>query len=345
MLECTERSELLNLQAHGLRELDVTNIEDTLKLLHSPQTYHYVEGAELNHVLLFQAADPPYVIKYPMLRTPSGYYRGFSQLDTSIRHEMDALCLIDEYRKSAPVEVPSLINGVDDTLAISYIAGTVLDVEGVRNFTEEEKTDLGVSVARFIFWLSDTASIKRYQEETRAQPFNRQDELKSIHFRARELDEKNQYTLAEVSERIHREYRRLRIQGLLQNTIIGHEDLRPANWVFDESDPQYRRLKGIIDFGNTQPSTPEREMRHLVYVGRTAVKAAVQEYQALTGTQPSEHLIWFWARVQTTILAIYGGPLNNFRYVRATELRKRLETVWPNFSWGEITNDYSYASD
>lgn len=340
-----ERFEALDLPAKGLSRGDIAELGRTMRLLTiAGDTGWDYADAEQNHVWLTEEN----VVKYPRREGPlaTNCAAVWPDLPKTTLHERSALYLIEPYVDAAPVAVPQLVHGVDDTLVVSRIPGTVLGFQDIHSFNEKEQIDLGIDIAQFVAWMGKSVSLEVYEDEIKKdqKPFNREEHLWGLSNKARIMDMYDQYTLAVACKRLSQEYRRYRASEVLKPTIIGHEDLWLPNLVFDVSDPDRRKLHGVIDYGNMQPSTPEREFRWLVQIGRPAVKAAIKEYQNLTGSSVSEHLVWFWARAQAT-LAGANNARNGFPRNDRLIWRRVLERVWPNFEWGEITGDYTYIHD
>lgn len=92
----------------------------------------------------------------------------------------------------------------------------------------------------------------------------------------------------------------LRENGVLDPTVIGHTDLHLGNITFVERDGM-KIANGVIDFGVTQLTTPESDLRHAAILGEDIGDAAIKEYEKITGERLNRELIGFFGNCASSI--------------------------------------------
>jgi hypothetical protein len=332
-------------QAQSLEEYTRLRIEKAWGYIQQDfdgSDYRTIGRGDINSVQLVDADDRSYIFKVPIKYGYADTMRPYVD-HNYMYHERAVLELLEAAGNTAPVQVPKLLKSYDDALVLTFVPGAQLDTSQVRSFTPNEQQQLGHTTAECVAWLAEAIGLETYRKYTAEHCFsppNRQTYIWPNSPGFKDLDRTNQFTLAAVSERLLREYQGRRQAGQLEPTIVGHDDLRAHNLTFTAT-PGNQRMHGAFDFGNAQPSSPEREFRHLTYIGPIATNAAIERYEALTDTPVSPSLVDFWGRVQviTTAASII---VNNLDVIPRTELRAQLELLLPDHDWREIDGSLSY---
>ncbi|MGI8419734.1 MAG: hypothetical protein ACR2LN_03760 [Candidatus Levyibacteriota bacterium] len=139
------------------------------------------------------------------------------------------------------------------------------------------------------------------------------------------------------------QYMQLQRSGhITARNIIGHDDLKPSNYVFNNNSNDDLVLTSVIDYERAMPSTPEQELRRTPQHGDEVLHAAIDEHARLTGIVLDENIIRFWDRVHfvnfASNYALRSSP-GDSRQVLSTELQR----VYPSNDWREVTGEISYA--
>lgn len=220
-----------------------------------------------------------------------------------------------------PFAVPSLISydpALPDLTLLTKVEGAVLPNEKARAFTIPEQQAFGHNIGEFVCWLGATISQEAYarilDRTGFAGPSDRVNNIKRFAAKARAGEVKDP-TLTQLLIEIEDEYMELRDGGLLTPSLVGHDDLRVDNMTFEEVDGQWR-LNGVFDFGLTKPSSPERELRHVVALGKVVGEAAIAGYEKASGQTLSKQLLQFWAVGQAASACASfaeGQPINKLK--------------------------------
>lgn len=245
---------------------------------------------------------------------------------------------VNEAGTPSPIALSSLEEAVSTNgpnyNVFTKVQGEVFDREAVRRFTAEEQTNLGRQIGVFVAWMGQNVTFDSYNEAlglSGYKPFDRISDLELWGDRAAYYDMPGE--LSALILDIHDEYVRLSRSNLLNPTIIGHDDLRPAgNMAFVRENDTWM-LNGIFDFGLMKPSSPERELRHLTALP-VALDSAMSAYESATCSSLSKELIVFWGLAQsvTTFANVYtfGSPelaherLQDMKYLLSSDRLRQL---------------------
>ena len=242
-----------------------------------------------------------------------------------------------------PLTIPTLIDCHPQPPAHNVfrrVEGSALSLDTILDFSGEEKYELGKKVGEFAAWMARAMDFSTYDQimldANHIKLSDRLTWLKSYVLTARG-DHKLDENLAEMLLDLDEERKDLEAQGLLQPTMIGHDDIRPDNITFIERENAWH-AHGIIDFGITQPSRPERELRHVANLGDEARQGAIAGYEGASGERINLQLLDFWARAQL----IQTSAFVYLNCDRETLRQKQhiLELMHPNIDWSTlVTSD------
>lgn len=294
----------------------------------------------INEIVIVTDASLPYVVK--RARTPDRFSR-FTRTEIT-DYEAGILQLILPHRNTAPVNVPELLN-IDDTfpkfVIAQYVPGFTLTDEQVGNMEIPEKQKLGRRLAQFVVWMSDAILINdRFITDGKRIPYDKRAAfVNDADMVAFDLDEIGQYTLATVLVDLYQEYLGLkRDRRIKKRDIVGHNDLRPANWTFKNDAKGNFELAGVIDFGETIATTVEQEFRRTPRLGDTVLISAIEEYKRITGVEPDIELVRFWDKVHVVNFAV-NSALKGFPGTTRQNLSSQLLRLYPENNWMEITEE------
>jgi hypothetical protein len=292
------------------------------------------EDGEMNQVLV----GTEHVVKMP---------RGTPREQAAVTYfEGIVVGSLEDIRTPSPVAVPEYVDAsfprdlprgmVDKVswLALSLVPGTVLSRDQVRAFSPEEECDLGTKIGSFVAWLGTGMSPHDYQRTIKfANPviFDRQLQIEKVTHRATIEDTPD--VLTDVLIKLNRERVKRERDGSLRPTLIGHDDLHDQNLTFTRQTGRWA-LHGVFDFGLTKPSTPERELRHLLTLGPKTAQAGIDAYEDVTGQQVSHELLRFWAIAQAATQ--YAAAIWNGHERNAAMKRLDLEAILPDRDWSEL---------
>lgn len=240
----------------------------------------------------------------------------------------------------APLSVPQLLKYSPTSpgyAVFSKVGGETLSAEEHRSFTPDEKRAYGQKMGEFVAWMAtamNQAGYARIIEQVGGwTPVDRVDRITQCGQLARSGTGPLDQNLAKVLIDTEDQYHQLRAEGLMEPTLIGHDDLHNGNVTFKNQDGM-RQAVGAIDFAITKPNTPERELRYTAIMGREAADAAVETYQQLTGQTLSRRLLRFWAIGQVATVCAYRA-MNGLQEELAGSV-KDLQIVLPERDWSGL---------
>ncbi|HUS26807.1 MAG TPA: aminoglycoside phosphotransferase family protein [Nevskiaceae bacterium] len=295
------------------------------------------DGGWANRLLYTEDADRRLVVKVPRDTGGYTYAKAAAQYEAQMVSEAnDGPC--------PPLEIPKLIDcrggsWLDPSYAVySYVEGKALTSVEIQNFSDPELFAFGQKVGEFIFWLSGTIPLITCQNiiaDIRPKVHRREDMLIEQKGWWEEVIAKGYPTVARLGATVMGQYLKRKKTDQLRPNLTGHNDLRPGNILFEEYDEQ-QRARGIIDFGNTQPSTPENEMRHLELIGDEAVEGAVTAYEKLANRPIDRSLLRFHGLMQLSVMATYQAKYGDNALHDIRQTRGWLERLCPNEDWSEL---------
>ena len=318
-------------------EKQTKEIWDEVQQTYGGDTYRIISNhACTNHVLLVEGASDvlptPYVVKIPAWPPEESI--------TSIDAEVETLTLLDDaHQSSCPLILPRLLAYNNETPYIinSYVAGESLSYDYIcQNFSQEELLQFGKDIGGFIAWLGSNLSIeqttrientKNKWEEAVHRDFA--DDNKAVleavladypKFYEALCDFEMDYATSETLTLLYGKTFGILREELHSPSIAGHCDLRPDNLTFVRDQEGKWRLHGVIDFGNTSPSTVEWEARHFMFFGRRVGRIVLQTCREQLGFNMTDEL----QAVQSEDVAYMWSQLHVLR----TALW-RLKNDWP----------------
>jgi hypothetical protein len=306
----------------------------TLRAWRDLQEFSYYErevpepgpGGDFNQTLFL----PDQVIRVPRSRT--------RQAAATVEYESELSILLSHANPPSPLALPKLIEGWYDGPApysvTTRLPGSVVPHHEVRKFSLSEKAALGRAMGMFAAWFAEAVPLTTCTELMDTSGVivpNRLDAVERCAFlavHASAIDE----TLAAVLVDSHELNKKYEAAGALVPTIAGHDDLRPDNLTFIRTSEGWRP-HGVCDFGNTQPSTPERELRHAACLGRAIYEPAAEAYQRATGVSLSEELIDFWAVGQAS--TVLTNCLIVGHEAGIDSATASMQTLRPDYDWSQ----------
>ena len=223
-------------------------------------------------------------------------------------------------------------------MEVEYIPGqSFSEDELAETLSDEEKAQLGRDMSEFAYAFSETLSLgqlSKMQEGLSLRIPDREKHIIDYFDRVGNALDHSHPVLTDTIYALQDTHARLQKEGKLEPTIIGHDDLRAPNIILAPAD-QYgvRRLKGVVDFQITKPSSFERELRHLAPLGEVAVEAAMKRTQELTGRELSREVFDFWAIGQMATTC--GMGLRRYGYCQPSRVAY-LRRMFPNKDWDEL---------
>lgn len=314
-------------------------------------SYFRVASGEYNHALLVDSnpeqTEAAYVIKIPRSDTPKARQQ--------LVYETNVIQHFKSEAENAPIEIPQFLgkNSKPDEpmwAALSFVPGNVLSYgEIISRFTELDLIRLGQTIGETIAWFSEVMDINSYKKLGNPGPIDR--ELRFLDANESAISMDDQFPLFSIFSQLFKDdYEWLKMMGLLRPTIIGHDDIGPGNLAFSKLGKRWH-LTGLFDFGMTAPSSPEREARHAMSLGRHVGRAALESYYGvhdplinLTKTQfdniHAEDVSLWWAEAQAVITGIwrmrFGRPLGS--------VPLRLGAMYHTFDWSADLDSYQARS-
>ncbi|HTE57317.1 MAG TPA: phosphotransferase [Verrucomicrobiae bacterium] len=274
--------------------------------------------------------------------------------DRGRHHSWHEAMMLDELDSAAcepPLHVPQFIEtDTDDDgtgfVVSTYVEGDVVTADQLNRYYQLDpvaQQELGTKIGSFVAWLAQTITPGKFFELVGDEPLlfaDRTERLYRLSMNADFLQQMGVPRLAGIVEDLTQEHLAYFPDGVEPRPIIGHSDLRPNNLTFTTSgsvdQPCYVPV-GVIDFGATQPSSPERELRHLAALGLgEAVKSAATAYHEQTGSEVDLELINFWARVQTATILGWSAALGIRLETGTTHVLEMMRTWYPDLPMNEL---------
>lgn len=277
-----------------------------------------IASGEMSDVYIFD--DPGLVVKFPRDR------------QTAIHANLREALVVAELknREKSPLALPNLIDCSVDSPAYSIfekVEGITLSNHDMDKLSVEERELLGRKLGAFVAWMSTALTFGDYceiLEETKEFIAPNRSIVLQKRWREVSYNPHVNDVLGHLIHELKRIHRSLADQGLLVPTMIGHTDLHLGNITFTEHEG-VKTPHGVIDFGATQPTTPESDLRHAAILGVDIGEAAVREYEALTKQEVHPRLVGFWAIAQVTSACAYVAV--NGDLTQKLKMYKRLERV------------------
>ncbi len=278
---------------------------------------HAVQIVEHGYANLVALVDETYVIRFP--RNHAAYIRS--------QYEKEVLAGLRDLQS---VQLPHVIDERRSPacLVARFLPGVHLRPEQIRQLPASDQVRIGQEVAAFAFEMHSLLSItecrrarRRLYADLKEKPWDWQQYI------SESLIGKHFPTVAHdnIAKRYFAEWNGLAVSP----PVVVHDDLHYENLLFNEG-----HLSGVIDFANTEVGSPEQELRQLYHVSTTAVVAAVQEYERLSGTVLNVRAIRVWAIVQE--LAAYSEHLfgQDTAHPAFTRASANLNRWFNTTSWG-----------
>jgi hypothetical protein len=288
--------------------------------------YAVNETGEFNQVLLVDGAHEA-VIKIPYTTGLVARYR--------VHIEGWALSELEMAPSPPPLEIPHIFECSESDppyyLALNYLRGEALPREIIEHFSSVEQRRLGQKIGQFVAWAAANLSLDVTPKAAVYKTAYSYDKLDRLWLAAHATNELTDYPeLLEILNDLwidHFDWRSV------SPTIVGHDDIRPDNIIFRQEQSLWLP-SGIIDFGLTKPTTPERELRHIWAMGGELATAAVIGYEKASGSMVSHAGLNFWARLQTAVgcanCVLYDRPAS------VSHFAQRLKNLYPNTDWSEL---------
>lgn len=305
-------------------------VEDVLFIPKDSEARRITSG-EMSDVYMLDAAG--LVVKFPKEVYVAGPVMKFPvDPQAAVHANLREALVVGELRnrEKAPLALPRLIECSIDSPVYSIfekVDGVTLNRQDVDRFSEEERELLGRKIGAFVAWMSTAFTFDDYREileETKEFIVPNRSRILQKRWREVAYNPHVNDVLGHVMHELKHAHRSLADQGLLTPTVIGHTDLHLGNITFTEHDG-VRVPHGIIDFGSTQPTTPESDLRHAAILGLDIGEAATKEYEALTGQELQSRLIGFWAITQVASACAHVAINGNL--VQRVGMYKQLEEV------------------
>jgi hypothetical protein len=279
------------------------------------ERYDSVRASDFNRVLL----GDQFVAKTRHDGSSKGTM--FETYIVAALHDCDSPLIIPRFITSDAITPPYYS-------AVTRVPGEILGPERIRQLSEKEKQSFGEQTGTFVAWLEANLSRATYKEiidVTGHEVPHRKNFIESmIHPRFGFEDRDPEFIY--VAYDVYDKYKELDRIGLLQPSLIGHDDLRTDNITFERQDGQWR-MKGVFDFDLTKPSTPEQELRHIAPLGRVALDAAIAAYEARNPSRSlARSLIGFWALAQATTV-YYHASLDAARIAAYRDMNYLLSEI------------------
>jgi len=220
--------------------------------------------------------------------------------------------------KITAVAVPELVQVHTRPLYVvaKYIEGDHLNGQEIQQLTEDEQLQVGRKLATFIHQFNQAVSgpeIRRLRAEAvvegLAEPWPAYFERLFVHTRL--PNDK----LAPIIQHYYSLWKQYTAGEESLHPI--HDDLHPSNLLFTAS-----QLTGIVDFGDANVGSIESEMRWLYVMGDIVLKAAIEQYQELTGRVIDYDHIRVWAimhELSSYVNWLAKQQTESFPFLRAQE--------------------------
>lgn len=171
----------------------------------------------------------------------------------------------------------------------NYIEGAHLSGPEIKALNETEQQAIGQTIAQFMHQLNQAISGLEVQRLRTEASIDSLDEAWPQYFeRLFEKEPLPDDKLRPIVDQYYPLWQEWSQQE--QHTYAIHDDLHPSNLLF-----RGPRLSGIVDFGDANVGSLESEMRWLYLMGDIVLKAAITQYQALTGTLIAYEHVRLWA--------------------------------------------------
>jgi len=261
--------------------------------------------------------DETYTVRFP--RNAAAYKR--SQYEKSVLESID---------QPQELAIPKVLDEYANPprLITSFVHGTNLKAQELRNLTPALQEKFAQDIARFAYKLHQSLSVDEVRSFRKRFGIDELDEDWSVYFRKHLSDP--DLPNATQNELIRHYYGAWQEQKTHDTDVVIHDDLHTDNLLFDNG-----RLVGVLDFGDTYIGTPEEELRQLYRINETVLSIAIETYSRLSGLHVSFEAARTWAIVQD--LASYvdrlsSGSLEHPSFIRACD---NLNKWLPEGQWGK----------
>lgn len=290
---------------------------ETLFCIPKDSNARHITSGEMNDVFILDEVG--LVAKFPR--------EGAVARQTNLHEALTVAGL--KHRDNAPLETPELIEcSVTPPYFSLYkkVGGVTLEAQNVAKFSDKERHLLGQKMGAFVTWMTTALSFSDYDEilkDTNQLIVPNRSTILRERYRDVVFNTKIRPVIGHLICELWGMHQSLRNEGRLAPVIMGHTDLHTGNITFVQQDDVWTP-SGIIDFGATQPTTPECDLRHAAILGEDIGRSAAEEYEKTTDQKLDRELIGFWAIVQMAsacaYIEAYGHPSQ--RAERYQALRK-----------------------
>ncbi|HYH75341.1 MAG TPA: aminoglycoside phosphotransferase family protein [Candidatus Saccharimonadales bacterium] len=266
----------------------------------------YIEHGADNLVIL---ANREFVFRFPRNEAASARLYFETALLQKIAHRITAI----------PIPQVVHINHHPLFVVAQYLEGVHLSGEQVQALSTDEQDAIGTAIGRFMAELNQNisgADVKRLRIEAKVDHL---EEPWAPYFqRLFESGNLPNEKLRPVVDEFYPLWKDFVTHE--QATFAIHDDLHPVNLLF-----MGPVLSGILDFGDANMGSIEEELRWLYVMGDIVLRAAIAEYQRLTGNAVGYDHIRVWAimhELSSYTDRLAKGDTESFPFQRAqTNLR------------------------
>lgn len=290
----------------------------TIPCVQREVTRAVLSGAHSVATVLTTESKTLYVEKKPREDNPRG--------QESLAHEASVLAALNRTSAQSPLKIPELLGVTATGITTSAIEGTNFKRREVAQLSASEKHTLGSILGRFVAHVADHVPIALSEQASRP-PDYLQADLEAMADTTWPQRESHR-SLFTVRQTLHEQS--TRIKG--KTVIMGHDDLSPSNYNFAQKLGNWIPC-GVYDFANTQPTTPERELRFVGLLGQEAIDGAIEGYETASGGEISKTGLAFW----TTVVA---ASMSSYRIATGRAVDSQLQAVLaqnvPSLNWKEL---------
>lgn len=317
----------------------------------------------LSEIAIQQPHLRPVIDSLPPPYTDQGYSLHLGELNTTLAGDESIIKIpvssqftsthahfeasaVEALPHDAPLHTPRVLfrgdSGDLGYTVLSRVPGTVIENHELSTLTPHEREEFGKKIGHFIAWLARSVSFESYENITRQSPLTTTDrtelltpsivQSEAIGDAFGNTRELLQLVLADLKEKLHDG----QATGTLDPSIIGHDDLRDANLTFMPDNGKLI-LHGVFDFGIMKPSSPERELRHIVNAGHVALEMARRTYELEADASLDDELLMFWATLQAASVCAFNITGKNF--ASAAEKIHTLHILQPALGWQKAAKE------
>lgn len=275
----------------------------------------FIEHGYDNLVVL---VDELYALRFPK-------YKGAYVRDQYEKQILLELSSFDE------IAVPKFLGEGQNPpyLITNFLFGKHLSSEEIENLSKDRQKGIGETLAGFAYAVHSLLSVRKTRDLRNKLGFGKLKEEVPWEVYFEKVLDKSRLPIQEQDKIAKNYYRKWRSLIFTTPTVVIHDDLHLENLLFEDGE-----LTGVLDFGETNTGTPEQEFRQFYRINETALNAAVDMYEQLSGYKLNREAIKIWAIIQE--LAAYSEKLQNNKtdhpsYSRAVS---NLNKWFPQINWG-----------